>query len=376
MIILLILIAFLVLSILVVIHEFGHFWVAKKFGVYVEEFGVGLPPRAWGKKIGETLYSLNWIPLGGFVKLHGEVGEEKVAYPNRAFVNKGAIPRILIALAGIAMNLIFAVFAFSVVYTFQGIPKLRELGHVVVTGTTENSPAQIAGFRDNDIVVDVNGKKFTQSDEFIKEIENLKGNRIRVNVERILDGEKKIVPLWVTPRSDPPAGEGPLGVAIVSKEEYFYFAPYWQRPILGIKQGFADAFNFSKLVGEGLITMVTQLAGGKVPQGVAGPVAIIAVTTEVTKLGFLPLLNFAGLISVNLAILNLVPFPPLDGSRVLFIILEKIFGKKKINKVEGNIYQIGMMILLALAVILTFKEVPKLVSAGSASKFIESLITK
>jgi regulator of sigma E protease len=149
---LLILGALIVLSILVIVHELGHFFAAKKSGVLVEEFGIGLPPRAWGKKIGETIYSINWIPLGGFVKLHGEVGEEKIKYPNRAYVNKGALTRIWIALAGVLMNLLFAILCFSIVYTVTGIPKSRETGQVRIEEVISGSPSEEVGLAAGDIV--------------------------------------------------------------------------------------------------------------------------------------------------------------------------------------------------------------------------------
>src|SRR5258706_7260118 len=128
----------LAFSALIIIHELGHFIVAKKSGVLVEEFGMGLPPRIFGKKIGETVYSLNWLPIGGFVKLHGETSSDQVVYPERAFTNKKPLTKILITLAGIAFNFVLAVVAFAVIYSFWGIPgKIN----IKITAIAANSPA-------------------------------------------------------------------------------------------------------------------------------------------------------------------------------------------------------------------------------------------
>jgi regulator of sigma E protease len=375
---LLILGALIVLSILVIVHELGHFFAAKKSGVLVEEFGIGLPPRAWGKKIGETIYSINWIPLGGFVKLHGEVGEEKIKYPNRAYVNKGALTRIWIALAGVLMNLLFAILCFSIVYTVTGIPKSRETGQVRIEEVISGSPSEEVGLAAGDIVKKVNGTEVKTSEEFISLIKTQVNQKVKLEIERSVNGEVKHLSFSPLAKEQIDNGEkvGRIGIAVLSKEVYTYYAPYWQRPLVGVKYGFEDAFNFSKLVMLGLGTMARQLAGGEIPQDVAGPVVIIAVTSEVAKAGIIPLINFAALISVNLAVLNIVPFPPLDGSRVGFVILEKIIGKKKVNKVEGSMHQVGMILFIILAVILTSREVPKLIQAGSVSKFIDTMMTK
>src|SRR3989304_2637268 len=145
-----ILIFLLVLSILVIVHEFGHFWVARRNGVMVEEFGFGLPPRLFGKKIGDTLYSINALPFGGFVRLHGEQDENGIVYPRKAFLNKSKRVRIAVIIAGVIMNFILAVASFAIVYSFQGIP--RELDRVKVVDVGAGTPAQVLGLIVGDFI--------------------------------------------------------------------------------------------------------------------------------------------------------------------------------------------------------------------------------
>src|SRR3990167_4415696 len=177
-----VLIFIIILSILVLIHEFGHFIMAKRSGIGVEEFGFGLPPRAFGKKIGETIYSINWLPFGGFVRLHGENSDEKLTKPERAFINKGKWTRTKIILAGVVMNFILGITAFAVSYSFLGIPRNTE--NVKIVEVRENTPAETAGFMVDDIVRSVNGLSVKSNDQFISEVEKYKGREINISVQR------------------------------------------------------------------------------------------------------------------------------------------------------------------------------------------------
>ncbi|MFH1863736.1 MAG: site-2 protease family protein, partial [bacterium] len=168
-----ILVFLLVLSILILVHEFGHFIMARKFGVWVEEFGFGLPPRIIGKKIGETLYSLNLLPFGGFVKLHGEDSEEKIKNPKRAFINKSKKKRLVIIVAGVVMNFLLAIICFGIVYSFSGIP--RDTKNVKVVEVIAGSPAQTAGLIVGDIVKKVGKIDVVKVSEFVKLVEESKG---------------------------------------------------------------------------------------------------------------------------------------------------------------------------------------------------------
>ncbi len=357
-------------SILILAHELGHFIVAKKSGVWVEEFGFGLPPRLWGKKIGETLYSLNLLPIGGFVRLHGETGDGRVAYPNRAFINKSKKKRVAISLAGVLANFLLAVLAFAILYSFQGIFKAEG---VKVVEVAADSPAQVAGFQKEDEIIAVEDKLILDVPTFQEIIAAKRGEELSVSIKRQEEGvvEKTLV---VTPRPDHPKDQGPLGIVIAPAKSYFYYPPLWQRPFVGVYYGFKDAFFLSRAIIVGLFGLAGEVSQAQIPEGVVGPFGILAIFAYVANLGLLPLINFTGVFSVNLAILNLIPFPPLDGSRVLFIGAEGVFGKKLLPKIESSIHIVGMIILITLMLALTSREIPKLLKAGSISSFAESIL--
>jgi regulator of sigma E protease len=360
-----VLIFLLVLSILILVHEAGHYFAARRAGVWVEEFGFGLPPRVIGKRFGETLYSINLLPFGGFVRLHGENVEEGVTKPDRAFINKSKKARAIIILAGVFMNFILAIVSFSVVYSFTGVP--RETENVRVVVLAENSPAIEAGLKEEDVIKRVDDVAITSNRQFIDEVENRKGNEIVLTYLR--DGEEGA--LTVVPRQDPPEGQGALGVVISSTEAYY--PPIWQRPFYGMYYGFQEAVFWGGAVISGFSMLFVQLFSGNVPQDVAGPVGIYALTTQAATFGIIMLINFIGILSVNLAILNIFPFPALDGGRLVFIIIESIIGKKVTPRVEAVIHSAGMVILLLLILAITASDIRKLISAGGVTGYIEMM---
>ena len=361
-----ILVFLVVLSVLVLVHELGHFLVARKSGVLVEEFGFGIPPRIFAVQVGETLYSLNLLPFGGFVKLHGENSEEGVSYPNRAFLNKSKKVRSLILVAGVLMNFILAILAFAVVYSFSGIP--RDTGQVKVVEVTSGSPAQVSGIIVGDIVSLVDGKAVTQVSEFVELVEAKKGSRVSVEIKRNGEGKK----LTLTPRESPPEGEGPLGVTITATE--IYYPPVLVRPFIGIYYGFKEALFWGGTIATGLVKIITDLFAGQAPKDLAGPVGIFAITSEAAKLGTISLINFVGILSVNLAILNIVPFPALDGGRLLFVFIEGILGRKVVPRVESIIHTIGMIILILLILAITARDIQRLIAAGGVSGFLDNVL--
>lgn len=360
-----ILLALVVLSVLVVVHELGHFLAAKKIGVWAEEFGVGLPPRVWGRKIGETIYSINALPIGGFVRLHGEVGEdgEKVKYPDRAFINKKALPRIFVAVAGVVMNILFAVLCFSLIYAFTGVPQEMENG-VVITSVSENSPAAEARIFTDTIVTHFNDEPVT-FENFASLIDQNKGNTVRLMLE---DGSTKEVFI----REEAPEGEGLMGIAFTNQE---LVQPVWySRPFVYLQNGVEDTWFWMQQTVIGFGTLFSDISSGRPPEGVLGPVGITLTIAEFLKSGIVSILGLAGIISINLALINILPFPPLDGSRVMFIVGEELFGKDFIRKHEAKLHLVGMGVLLLLIVAMTFKEIPALINAGSISGFVESML--
>lgn len=364
-----ILVFFLVLSLLILVHELGHFIAARRSGVWVEEFGFGLPPRIFGKKIGETIYSINLLPFGGFVRLHGESGEG-VTDVKRAFIGKGKATRAVILLAGVFMNFILAIVAFSIVYSFSGIP--RETNNIKVVGVASSSPAQTAGILVGDIVRKVDGVSVSSTSEFIKAIDEKKGKEVSLEVEREKGEQKVLKKIAVTPRENYPEGEGALGVIITTTQ--IYYPPLWQRPFIGTYYGFQEAIFWGKTVVVGLTRTVANLFAGEVPKDLTGPVGIFVITSKVASFGVMELINFVGIFSVNLAILNAIPFPALDGGRLLFIGIESVLGKRVLPKIEAAVHTIGMIILILLLLAITAHDIQRLLSAGGISGFIDSIL--
>lgn len=359
--------AVLGISILVLVHEFGHFITAKILGVWPEEFGIGLPPKIWGKKIGETEYSVNWLPLGGFVRMHGETSETKITKPERAFVNQPAWKKTLIALAGIFMNFMFAVFAFSVVYFFAGIPQKVLVGEVV-----SHSPADAAGLQSGDIIFEMNGVKIDESTVFPEQISELAGQRFDLTIEREIEGQKQELTKTVYLRTKAPDGEGLLGITWGVGE--LNYPPIYERPFLSAYFGYRKTVLYTEKIAVGMVDIFRQASGGRVPEGVAGPVGIVGIVTEVAKFGIIPFFELLGIISINLAILNILPIPPLDGSRVVFAFGEAAFGKRIVPIVEHWAHIVGMILILILFVLLTANEIPRLLTAGSLSGFVDTLL--
>lgn len=363
-----ILIFILVLSVLILAHEFGHFIVARRNGVWVEEFGIGLPPKLFGKKIGETIYSVNALPFGGFCRLHGESSEDGLTYPKKAFLGKSKWVRTKIVIAGVIMNFLLAIFAFTIVYSFSGVPK--ETQDVKIVDVSASTPAQVAGIIVGDIVRQVDKDNVSSVDNFISLIDAKKGKKVTLTVERTVGEKTETKRISVTPRDNPPEEEGPLGVVISSV--VIYYPPLLLRPFYGVYYGFKDTLFWGVTVIGGFWRVITQLFSGKVPQDLSGPIGIFAVTSQVAQFGILSIINFIGILSLNLAILNIVPFPALDGGRLLFIGIEAILGRKVLPKVEAIIHTVGMIILLLLLLAITARDIQRLINTGSLSKFINT----
>lgn len=365
-----ILVFVLVLSVLILVHELGHFIAAKKAGIWVEEFGFGLPPKIIGKKIGETIYSLNALPFGGFVRLHGEMTEEGVTKPNRAFINKSKKVRAVIVTAGVLMNFLLAVVSFAIIYSFSGVP--RNSQNVRIVDIKAGSPAQEGGLLVGDIVREVVGEKIISVNQFVGKIEQNRGMKTNVLIERTIGEKSENKKFVLVPRKEVLKDEGPLGVVITSTE--IYFPPLWQRPFVGVYYGLKESVYWGKTVVFGFVKIFGDLFKGQSPKDLAGPVGIYAITTQVAKGGIFAILNFVGILSVNLAILNILPFPALDGGRLLFIFIEKAIGKKVVPKIESIIHTIGMVILILLLVAITAHDIQRLILAGSISGFLDSII--
>jgi regulator of sigma E protease len=359
---------FVILTILVVIHEFGHFMAARIIGVRVEEFGLGLPPRIFGKKFGDTVYSLNWLPIGGFVKLSGEDEDPSVRpakldarTKKQYFWARSKKERAVILTAGVFMNFLLAI-GITTFLLVHGVKEPANRVHIetVVAGT----PAATSGFLVGDVITDVELASAPKT-EAIHNIKNTAdiiqfskihaGKAIRVTIVR--GGQTH--QLSLTPRLKPPAGQGPMGIAISNQEIHKYSLS--EAPVKALTITYMRAKDMLVSLG----TTVGRLATLRAPQAeVAGPIGIAQVTGQAVKFGWEAVLEFASILSLNLAVLNILPIPALDGGRLAFVFLEKIF-RRRVNPVwERNAHQIGMIILLALIVLVSINDVIRLSHGG------------
>ncbi|MFH2019668.1 MAG: M50 family metallopeptidase [bacterium] len=358
----------ILLSLLILLHEFGHFLAAKKFGVKVEEFGIGLPPKlvSLGKR-GGTEYTLNWLPFGGFVKVLGEDGELTIAEKlnpllrKQSFSEKPGWQRAIILLAGIIMNFLIGVLLFSVVYSISGVPKY-EGEEVVITQVAPGSPAEGAGIKEGDVVMTIEGVNVQTSEAFVKLINEKKGQVVSLSlVEMLADGtlgsDRREVE--VTPRVQPPDGEGALGVGIVTlPNTHFERKPWYLAPFYGAVEGVKEAGLWSKEILRGLVTLGKNLVQGKVPKGISGPVGIWKMGEKIQQeQGFVASLRFGAILAINLAIFNLLPLPALDGGRLVFIGVEKVWGKKWVRKYEKYVHFAGLILLVLLLVAVTWNDI-------------------
>ncbi|MEK7521601.1 MAG: M50 family metallopeptidase [Patescibacteria group bacterium] len=373
------LIFIIVLSILILIHEFGHFIVAKRAGVKVEEFALGFPPKIFSKKIGETIYSVNVLPIGGFVRLFGEdddpVGFSTAKAPGvrlklqaQSFFHKPMGVKLGVALAGAGMNLLLGVVIFAILYSIVGIPTSTR-GYVAVSGVVEGSPAQSAGFQQFDRVLKVEDVDIKTIEDLKAEVSKNEGKEISILVDRspvtllahmtIVNEDLEDVTLRVTPQQVEGAERATVGIMLadmsVTKTSFYSF------PEMVIKSSWAgvrDSFVFSKTILFSLGDMVRNLVVKReVPEDVSGPVGIAVMVGEVYKFGILPLLSMVGILTLNLAVVNLLPFPGLDGARALFIVLHKATGNKIAPAIEKNIHLVGIVILLTLVALITVRDI-------------------
>ncbi len=351
------LIFFVILSVLVLVHELGHFVTARLCGVAVEEFGFGLPPRAI--KLFErkgTLFSLNWLPIGGFVKLKGEDSDKERVTPDM-FYAKPMWKRALVLVAGVVMNFVLGVVVFGAVYTYLGIPTKTD--RVRIDVIAKDSPAELAGMMVNDWVQKIRiqnlESRILNTDELVKLINDNKGKEITLVVDR---GGKEME-IKLTPRENPPPGEGAAGVVLTNTELIKY--PWWQMPWRGALVGISEAFAWGREILGGMGALVMNLLKGKgVSSDISGPVGIYQVSAMVAKGGIIPILQFLGVLSINLGILNLMPFPGLDGGRIAFLGIEKVIGRERKDKFEGTVHTWGIIFLMGLMALITMRDVWRL----------------
>jgi regulator of sigma E protease len=363
-----------VLTLIVLVHEWGHFWTARKFGVKAEEFGLGFPPRAigvykntegkWKKVLGarevedasDTVYSINWIPLGGFVKIKGEDGENESDVDS--FASQKIWKRATILLAGVSMNIISAIVLTTIGFMIglpqvlgdQGDKAIVSNRQVQVVEVLAESPAEKAELEVGDIIVSVNGTELTSGEELQSLVDNQKNESLEYDIKR----EGEIINKEITAEVRPETGRGGIGVGVADTGlvRYPFYLSFWYGIESVVVLTGAIAVAFWELL-SGLIM------GQGMSAEVAGPVGIAALTGQVAHMGFIYLLQFTVMLSVNLAIINAFPFPALDGGRLLFLVFEKIKGSPVKREFEAVVHNLGFALLMILVLFVTFKDVAR-----------------
>lgn len=336
------------LALLILFHESGHFLAAKAMKMKVEEFGFGFPPKILGKRIGETEYSLNWLPFGGFVRIAGEgdrlLGEtEKInslplAERQRLFMFQPPGRRSIVILAGVIANFILGWFLFTSVFMIGTSPDLA------VYSVQKGSPAEEVGIQPRDII-----RNFKTAEEFIAYVNANRGRQIEIQVER----EKKVLTLEVVPRLVTQPGEGAVGIIFENIPPRDFFS--------AVGDGFEAAWRSAYFTIAPLYQLGKNLfISGSLPADVVGPVGIFNLAQESAKNGLVNFLKLLAMLSVNLAVLNLIPFPALDGGRFAFVLAEKIKGSPMPRQVEVWVNGIGFAFLLILMLVVTIRDIAKL----------------
>ena len=359
-----------VLVVLILIHELGHFIFAKIFGVRVDEFGIGYPPKAMKlAKFAGTEYTLNWLPFGGFVRLFGEnQSKERLSKEEKqvSFEYKKPYQKILILFAGAFFNFLLGWFLFAFVF-YSGMPLFWDKNYVenariVVTDTKVGSPAQIAGIKQGDILEDlylsssVKIRPKLMSPDFVASfIAKHTGESLSFKI-KTKDGKEEL--LKITPAqgildSSPSSGAVGVEMTLVSNKSFGVIESLW----LGFKSSLSVSWDVLKglaILVKNTLTLHMDLSH------VAGPVGIASMVGQAASVGFVYLLYFMALISVNLAVINLLPVPALDGGRIVFVIYEWIFAKKAPAWLENGLNIVGFVMLILLMLLITYHDIARL----------------
>lgn len=347
-----ILIVIIALSLLVFVHELGHFLAAKYMGMKVNEFGIGFPPRVLSKKVGETTYSLNALPFGGFVRIFGEDPDEADIDSldrERSFSHQPAWRRTVVILAGVFMNILFGWILLSFVF-MSGIPE-----RLIVSDVLPDSPAAQAELRMGDTIVgaEVAGTSLedVNADSFVSFVRDNPGETFLLSVQR----GNEVISIEVAGREI--SEEGIIGINVVDSgvESRSFFPALWDSLSVTIGTLIAITIAFFSLI-IGIFTTP------EVVESLAGPVGIFVLAQDATAMGVVYLSQLTAIISLNLAILNLIPFPALDGGRFVMIIAEKIKGSPISRNVQVGINAFGFIILLVLMVLITIQDVGRFFS--------------
>lgn len=353
-----------VFGILVFVHELGHFLMARKLGVRVEEFGFGFPPKIWSKEKKGTRYSINLIPLGGFVKLYGENGEG--AGEKDSYISKKKYEKILILLSGVFMNFMLTVLLLSVLYSigFKGfIPGMEKHKGVKNTQKIEilevekGTPAALV-LKEGDIVKAIEGEQIYLDTELFQKINDITKNNpekeIKLTIQRDGVEEDKILKTYST-EVESRGKKVPvrrIGVILETKGELK--APVYIAPVAA----FGESFRLAKFTFFGILDFFTKIITRfTISEGVVGPAGIVSMVGGAAKAGFVPLLQFMSILSLSLAVINILPIPALDGGHIFIILIEKIKGKDLSHDSKNIVQLIGFVSLILLMVLVTIRDI-------------------
>jgi len=349
----------LIFGLLILLHEAGHFWAARLNGVRVEEFGIGIPPRIIGWRRGETLYSLNWVPIGGFVRVLGE-GTVTKAKNKRSLSSKTVWQRMGFSVAGVFVNLLVAYLLMMVAF-WGGMPPLvgepaaynidlSGLSTTVAISTiAESSPAALSGLQAGDQIVEINGLGIADGVQ-VSELINDSGQN-SVNLIVLRGGEKHEVDL--RPTFDPESERYTVGIGLdtlIAKVKYDTLKVPWY--------ALQEVWLLTLLVLQAIWGFLIGLfSGAGIAPDIVGPVGLISLGGQLITSGWLSLVRFAILLSTNLAVINIIPFPALDGGRLFFQILEVLRGRKLNPVLENRIHSLGFVLVLGLIFIITYRDI-------------------
>ncbi len=355
-----------VLGLLVFVHEAGHFFAARSVGVKVEEFGFGFPPRIFGLKRGETLYSLNWIPLGGFVKIFGEKGEGKD--DKRSFANRSILARSWIVSAGVLMNFVLAFLILSVGF-MVGLPSALEEGIqdgnvrdqvIRIVAVLKGAPGEQQGVRVGDALISLDGQAFQTIPEVQEYINTRVGQKVEVGVKR---GEESLF-FTIAPQILSETNKGGIGVGLAAVGIVSYPFP------TAFVKGAQATVTFTREILHALYTLIKNFVSqGVISTDLSGPVGVAVMTGQAAQMGFAYLLQFVALLSINLAIINFLPFPALDGGRMVFFMLEAVRRKPVHEKLEALVHNVGFILLMVLVLLVTYRDL-----ARWGGKFLEKIL--
>jgi regulator of sigma E protease len=342
-----------VFTVIIAVHELGHYLTARLLGMRVLEFAFGFPPRAAGIRHAGIDYTINWIPFGGFVRILGQddfsVKQEGEGDP-QAFTSKPWWAQAIVLAAGVAMNFVLALVVLTAAFA---LGTTGPTGEVRILEVAPGSPAQAAGLQAGDIIVSADGRKISHTRELIQHTRRNREKEVALEVSR---NGRPIPTVTAVPRAEPPEGEGPLGIKIEDA----------QGPVaVELPAAFGQA---TALTGE-VVTQIAELpgqllaprAGGSGAPEVTGPIGILQVTGQVAELGLPTVLKLVGVLSVNLGVLNIVPFPGLDGGRLFFVLVAGLLRRRLSPQVEAAIHAVGFVLLLGLLVIVSISDIRRVV---------------